>query len=121
MSLFLDTKKSSYRAIRAASQGASVSLFHGCGEYVAMDQCALSVARVLGGRGMWNDGFPEYKIPVEEMSSALLKLSAKHSIALVEAVCGGDGIRFVLLWKIPVTEQKSSVDPQPPSLNLDDY
>lgn len=118
VSLFSQAKESSYRAIRAASQGASVTLVRGCDEYVATFACAVSIASVLGDRALnLGDGIPAYRIPITEMSLACAKLATKFSIALVECVCGDEGMRFVLLWKIaavPSTEQ-------PASLNPDDY
>lgn len=120
MSLFSDSKKSSYRAIRAVSQGASVSLVRGCDEYVATFGCASSIAHVLGGRGLCSvDGIPYYAIHITEMAIACAKLATKFSIALVECVCGDEGMRFVLLWKIPA-EVSLSIE-QPASLNPDDY
>lgn len=123
-SLFLDTKLSTYRAVRAASQGASISLFHAAGEYVAMSHCAMSVASVLGGKGTHiADGWTEYRIPTAEMLSALMKLSQKHSIALLNVVCGDEGSRFVLVWKIPAcaaTEPEKISEPQPKD-DLDGY
>lgn len=102
-SLFLQTKHATYRAIRAASQGASISLVNGAGEYVAHGNCAISIATALGGKGTHlAEGWTEYRIPIEEMLSALMKLSQKHSVALLDVVCGEEGSRFVCVWKIPV-------------------
>lgn len=109
-SLFLDAKQHTYRQLRAASQGASISLFHAAGEYVAMSNCAISVATVLGGKGTHlAEGWTEYRIPTDDMLSALMKLSQKHSIALLDVVCGEEGSRFVCIWKIPVC---GSAEPQ---------
>lgn len=120
MSLFSQAKESSYRAIRAASNGASVSLVRGCDEYVATYECAVSIASVLGDRALnLGDGIPVYRIPITEMPAACAKLATKFSIALVECVCGDEGMRFVLLWKIPA-EVSLSIE-QPASLNPDDY
>lgn len=115
-SLFLESKQRTYRQIRAASQGASISLFHGCGEYVATFACATAIAAALGGGAVMEENVPHYRIPLEEIQSALTKLSAKHSVALLDVTCGDDGSRFVLVWKVPAV----LVQPKP-ELNLDEY
>lgn len=118
MSLFSQAKESSYRAIRAASQGASVTLVRGCEMYNATFACAVSIASVLGDRALnLGDGIPVYRIPITEMALACAKLATKFSIALVECVCGDEGMRFVLLWRIPAAVPVSLEI----STNLDDY
>lgn len=118
MSLFLQTKQSSHRAIRSASQGASVSLFHGCGEYVATFACAVSVASALGTQAANEDGVPTYRIPIVEMATACAKLAERYSVALIECVCGDEGAsRFILLWKIPCTPVAEKITDS----NLDEY
>jgi hypothetical protein len=120
-SLFFDTKKESYRAIRAASQGASISLSRGCDEYVATFNCATSIASVLGDRELHlEETVPTFRIPIEDLSAACLKLATRFSVALVETVCGPESIRFVLLWKIPVISVPQT-DESPSSQNLDEY
>jgi hypothetical protein len=119
-SLFFDTKKESYRAIRAASHGASISLSRGCDEYVATFNCATSVASVLGDRALsLGDGLAEYRIPVEELHRACLKLAQKFSIALIDVGMVDYEVRFVLLWKIDC--MKAPVDSNPAPVNLDEY
>ena len=115
MSLFLESKQNTYRQIRAASQGASISLFHGCGEYVATFACATAIASALGGGAIMEEGVPHYRIPLEDIQPALMKLSTKHSVALLDITCGDEGGRFVLLWKIPVAV------PPKADVNLDEY
>lgn len=51
------------------------------------------------------------------MAIICAKLATKFSIALVECVCGDEGMRFVLLWKIPAEK----ISEETPSLNPDDY
>lgn len=117
MSLFSQAKESSYRAIRAASQGASVTLVRGCEMYYATFSCATSVASALGAPATLEDCVPVFHIPITEMAIICAKLATKFSIALVECVCGDEGMRFVLLWKIPAEK----ISEETPSLNPDDY
>jgi len=137
MSLFFDSKKSSYLLIRQASASdghrASISLLRSFSEYVAVFDCATSCADVLGTRSLSvEQGIATFRIPVEEMAGACAKLATRFSVALVEAICGdgagrqarGEGVRFVLLWKIPANvngAEKICDDPQQPSLDLDQY
>lgn len=125
MSTFYDTKRASHQQQRAVSQGAGITLVVGAGVYSASFECAEHIARVLGSRELKDAGdgifesIPVYKIPTEEMFSALQKLALKYSIALVELVCERNGSRFVLVWKIAPT--LSLQTPPPASQNLDDY
>jgi len=117
-SLFHEAKAQAYRAIRAASQGASVSLLRGAGDYVATFGCATAVASLLGDRALClADKVPEYRIPIVEMASACAKLAQRFSIALVDVGMVNYEIQFVLLWKIPAIPQElKSV-----TTNIDDY
>jgi len=118
-SIFLSTKLDSYRAMRGASQGASITLLAGANEYIAHFACATAIAAVLGNRELEElcDGLyescPRYRIPTEDMASALQKLSVRHSIALLDATSD----RFVLVWKI----LSAKPEMQPASTNLDEY
>jgi len=117
-SLFHSTKLSSYRAIRGASQGASVSLLHGCGEYVATFACAVSIASALGTQATDEAGVPTYRVPLEDVATVCAKLAQRFSVALIEVVCDGTGSRFILLWKIPAVPV---ADLNPVSLDPNDY
>lgn len=123
MSQFLDTKRDSYRAQRTASQGAGITLVSGCNEFTANFDCAKHVASILGDRELQDLGdgifevIPTFKIPSEDLYSALQKLSARYSVALVEYAMTKNGGQFVLLWRINPTTPKPDVV----STNLDDY
>ncbi len=119
MSLFHNAKKSSYQSIRAASQGASISLFPARGAYAAMFGCATACARILGDRNLTTeDKIPHYLFPKEDIYSALGRLSQHYSVALLDTACDEQGPRFVLLWKLPCTGTKA---PEEASVNINDY
>lgn len=123
MSLLLDTKRDSYRAQRTASQGAGITLVSGCNQFTASFDCARHVSEVLGTRELQDVGdgiyevIPFYKIPSEDLYSALQKLSARFSVALIEYAMTKNGGQFVLLWRISPTQNNKP----PTSANLDDY
>lgn len=129
MSLLLDAKRTSYQAQRTASQGAGITLVSGCGEYTATFGCAEHVADVMGSRELQDLGdgiievIPFYKIAVEDLYSALQKLSTRFSVALVEYAMTKNGGQFILLWRINPSKPMLTIDnPKlPPSTNLDDY
>lgn len=126
MSILRDTKEDSYRAQRQASQGAGITLVYGCGVFIATMDCAKRVATILGDRELQDAGdgiiesIPVYKIPLEEISSALQKLTTRFSVALVDIDVGKNNTRFVLVWKIPAASTNGS-KPEPASTNIDDY
>lgn len=124
MGLFHDGKRDAYRAQKAASQGATITLTASCGAFVAHFECAKRVAEVLGTRDLLElaDGIlesvPAYRINTEDLNAALQKIALRFSVSLVDYILDKNGGRFVLLWKIAPTGQL----PQPtPSDNLDDY
>lgn len=121
-SLFLGSKRASHRQIRAVSQGASVSLVHRAGDYVATFTCATAIAAVLGDRALTiEEQVPTYTIPVEELQAACVKLAQKLSVALVDVGMVNHEVQFVLLWKIDCIG-KTLTDSNPkPSVNLDEY
>lgn len=126
MSALLDTRKASYQQQRAASQGAGITLVVGCGQFVATFECATRCAEVLGSRTLEDAGdgifevIPIYKIPLEDISLALAKLSARFSVALVDVACDGkSNLRFVLVWKI--VPQPSKAGPAQKEINWDEY
>lgn len=100
-SLFLAAKQATYRAQRTASQGASITLVYGCGQFTASFDCVARITPILGTRGLGPEQIPNYAIPFEDAQSAITKLAEKHSVALVDSVCDADSGRFVLIWKIP--------------------
>lgn len=114
MSLFSATKEAAYRAQRAASQGSSITLLASSGGYVATYACATKIAAIIGNRTLTDLGdgifevIPELFIPHEEMLQVCRKLSARYSIALVEAVCGESSSKFVCVWLIPVQLQQQA-------------
>lgn len=109
MSLFLESKRAMYRAQRVASHGASITLVASAGAYVAHFDCAQKVASVLGEREMVDlgDGVLRYAIPMDEMNRALVKLSLRFSIALVDTIED----RFVLVCTVPQTTPQLFSDP----------
>lgn len=118
-----ELKRQGYRAQRAASHGANITLVAGCGSYRATFECATRIAEVLGDRNLEDVGdgilevIPSYKIPTEELCETLTQLSRRFSVALVEYLCDRSGGRFVCLWRI-----NKAVEQTPPaSTNLDDY
>lgn len=94
-----------YRAQRSVSKGASITLLASSGCYTAMFDCARKAAEVLGDRDMQELGdgimesIPLLRIPLETAHDAILKLTAKFSVALVDVVCDDTSSRFVLVWK----------------------
>lgn len=127
MSALLDTKKESHRAQQSAGAGAGITLVCGCGEYVASFDCASRCAELLGKRELRDMGdgifesIPVYKIPLEEINGALLKLSARYSVALVDLACEKGSSRFVLVWKILPSASAASAIPAKPSMDINDY
>lgn len=119
--------------MKAASQGAGITLLCGCGEFTATFESATRCAEVLGNRELRDagDGFieiiPIYKIPLEEIHLALGKLSARFSVALIDLVCDKNTSRFVLVWKIIPSGHNGSNTPQgpkeetKPGINWDEY
>lgn len=112
MSLFLETKRESYRAQRVASHGASLTLVAGAGAYVAQFDCAHKVASVLGTREMTDlgDGVVQLSIPMDEVNRALVALAQKYSVALVDTITDSNGSRFVLVWTVAQTTAQSVED-----------
>ncbi len=104
-----------YDATRRASQGASVTFVYGCGVFVAMFDCAVKMASVIGNRELQDrgDGFIEFipviEVPFEKMQSVLLQLSKKFSIAIVDIICDAASTRFCLLWKVDAKAETPKV------------
>jgi len=103
MPSFEEVKRAGHGRQRQASGGAAVTLVCGCGEYVALFECATRISKALGSRALEDLGdgllesIPRYRIPFEEMASALAKLTEEgFSVALVDQVPEG----FVLIWRI---------------------
>lgn len=114
MNLFLQAKRASYRAIRAASHGASISLLYGLGGYKARFECAEKAEVVLGNRNSETvDEVLSHYIPLPDMQKALEKLSQRHSIALVDVHEG----MFVLVWRVEAAVKGAELV----SMNPDDY
>lgn len=134
---YLETRKASYAAQRAASQGAGITLVSHAGEYVASFDCARHCAEVLGSRNEWVEStilgstpIHLYCIPLAEMHSALLKLSARFSVALsnwsrrrkARALCScgryrRTGPHNLTRWQRP-HGLTTSFSPPPPNQNL---
>jgi len=128
MSLFLETKQHTYKLQRSSSQGAALTLVAGCDEYTAMFDCAKKVKDILGTDGFkdYGDGIyfsiPAYHIPFADMHAALKKISAHHSIALLDYTSTRNESRFILVWKINSTGAPVAVAaPKKPATNLDEY
>lgn len=129
MSLYLDTKLKGYNAQRAASQGASITLVARCGEYSALFECAKRCKEILGDKGYSNLGeldalesIPCFSIPLQEIQTALQKLSARYSVALMEYsfdVNNSDVQRFFLIWRI--TNNHAAPEVTKPVITLDDF
>ena len=118
MSLQTETRAATYRAQRAVSQGASITLVWWCGEYTASHECAQHCARLLGSRNLGDDGI--YHIPLEDMHAACKKLSVAFSVALVDLVTDDKGHRFVLVWKITPRPVETDSPAEPATLNASD-
>ena len=101
-SLFLTTKRETYRQHVAAGQGAGITLVAACGEYVATFDCAIRCAAVLGGRELKELAplVSEYRIQLPDIRDAIEKLSQLYSVALVDYCNDRHGARFVLVWRI---------------------
>lgn len=125
MSALLDTKEDSYAQQRNASAGAGITLVYKCGEFHASMICAKRCAEVLGSSALeeLGDGLfeviPRYRISLEDISTALAKLSARYSVALIDLVCDKRSSRFVLIWKILPTGASSTPAPEK-QLSVDD-
>ncbi len=115
MSLHTEARMTTYRAQRAVSQGASITLVSGCGEYTASHECAQHCARLLGSRNLGDDGV--YRIPIEDVHAACKKLSVAFSVALVDLVTDDKGHRFVLVWKITPRPVETASAAEPATLN----
>ncbi len=98
MSLLSEANATAYRLLKAASQGASLSLVSGFNRFIAYGEDAAKIAKVLGSRDYENGVL---SIPTEDMSSALTKLTATYSVALLDIVSDSNSTRHVLVWKIP--------------------
>lgn len=118
-------KRKGYCLQRSASMGAAITLVSHVGEFSAMFECATRCAKVLGDRALKDMGdgitevIPQYRIPAEDLCAALEKLSKHFSVALLEFTFTKNGGQFVCLWRIAVTENKTTYEA--PSTNLDDY
>lgn len=122
MPLFPDTKRDSYRAQRAASNGASVTLVSKCGHYEATNDCAKRISTIIGSRELNTiEGVPILRIPLAEMQAACEKLSSRFSVALIDVDLDPQGFsRYVLVWRIAA--QSAEPIPEPPTLfNLDEF
>jgi hypothetical protein len=82
-----------------------VTLLAGCGEYVALFECATRISKALGSHGLEDMGdgllgtIPRYRIPFGEMAAALAKLTELYSVALVDV---DEESRFVLIVRLNV-------------------
>lgn len=123
---FTSFKRIAYNQQRSASQGAAITLVSTAGEYRAIFECAKHCAEALGDRELKDLGdgilevIPAYHIPVEDLFSALTKLTQRFSVALVEYAHTRNGAQFVCLWRINSAIAQAPI-PQPASKNLDDY
>jgi len=106
MPFLAEVKRATYSRQRQASAGAAITLVCGCGEYVALFECATRISKVLGDRELEDLGdgllevIPRYRIPFAEMAAGLAKLTEQYSVALVDLICETEGPRFVLIWRI---------------------
>lgn len=102
-----EIKRSGYGRQRQASAGAAITLVCGCGEYVALFECAKRISTVLGTRSLEDLGdgllesIPRYRIPFAEMAAAMGKLTGQFSVALVETTAEG----FVLIARVNPPQQ----------------
>ena len=98
-----ESKRGGYSRQRQVSAGAAITLVCGCGEYVALFECATRISKVLGDRELEDLGdglcevIPRYRIPFAEMSKLLERLTQVYSVALVDMA---EDCRFVLIWRI---------------------
>jgi len=118
-----ELKRKGYNIQRTASLGAAITLVSRCNDYAALFECATKCAQVLGDRALEDVGdgilevIPYYRIPAEDLCTALQKLSTRFSISLVEFVFTRQGGKFITLWRI----DRQTTTPHLPSTNLDDY
>lgn len=125
MSTLEETKRQGYSRHRHASAGAAITLLCGCGEYVALFECAKRISTVLGTRELEDIGdglmesIPRYRIRLEDMAGALAKLTEQYSVALVDM---GSDSQFVLVWRINPQQQGASDASgiEEPELTIDD-
>lgn len=121
---FSDLKRKGYQQQRNCSQGAAITLVSTAGEFRALFECATRCAEVLGSRELKDLGdgiievIPQYTILSEDMFSALGKLTARFSVALVEYTHTRNGGQFVCLWRI---NPPASSTPPPASKDINDY
>ena len=118
MPFLAEVKRATYSRQRQASAGAAITLVCGCGEYVALFECATRISKVLGDRELEDLGdgllevIPRYRIPFAEMSELLERLTQVYSVALVDMA---EDCRFVLIWRIDcrkavVVEEELTLD-----------
>jgi len=121
----LDLKRQGYRVQRSASMGAAITLVSRVGEFAAMFECATKCAEILGTRALEDVGdgilesIPQYRIPTEDLYSAIEKLSKRYSVALLEFTFTKNGGRFVCLWRIAAGATETTHEA--PSTDLDEY
>lgn len=118
-------KRQGYRLQRTASLGAAITLVSRVGHYSALFECATRCAEILGDRALEDVGdgilevIPQYRIPTEDLCTALEKLSKRYSVALLEYTFTRNGGQFVCLWRIDCARTNNV--PETPSTNLDEY
>lgn len=118
MPSFEEIKRGGYSRHRQASAGAAITLVCGCGEYVALFECAKRISSILGDRELEDlgdsilDVIPRYRISFADMAAALPKITEKFSVALVDMTADEQGPRFVLICRInpaPVVEVEREI------------
>ncbi len=120
---FTDFKRSAHIKQRAASNGAAITLVADSESFHASFECATRIAQVLGTRDLKDlgdgllDEIPSYKIPLEDLESALQRLSQRFTIALVDYISSKYEGKYVLLWKIIPAAAPGVTVKQIPSLD----
>jgi hypothetical protein len=114
--LVIQEMRRTYAAQRGVSQGASVTLAAVSGGFAARFECARRCEQVLGNRGWQDDSHTIFLIPIQDLHSAIMKLSETLSVALVDTVTDENGTRFVLVWRITPTKALPA-----PTDELDEY
>lgn len=117
LSPFAQEAHRGYAAMRQAAPQATLHLLAGASYYMARFNCAKVCGSLLDSRRLQDhgEGYFTYAIPMEEMHSALQRLSQQHSIALLDTMTDAAGTRFVCIWKIERAAAPA------PSTNVDDY
>lgn len=124
----LTIKTQKHNLTRAVSRGAEITLTASCGGWQALFGCATLCRAVLqdiiGSFTESTTGLFTYDIPTQHMHKACEKLSAHHSVALVDQVPTDGTLKttWALVWQIEKADKRDlKVVPVKKILTMDDF